>query len=268
MSATSGMPTGANIAHRGASAYAPEHTAEAIERALALHADYIELDIRQTCDGRLVNLHDATLQRTTDVEKRFPDRAKLGVERFTLREIKRLDAGAWFGPEFSGQRVLTLEEVCDIIGSRAGLWIETKPSAAYPEMEERLARALTARGWHPSPPERLVVQSFSVESVRKLERFLPDVARVQLLGARDDLSPTVLDGIRSYARGTAPDKSLITSALVEAAHARDLAVYPYTFRGADPATVKAALRRALDAGVDGCITDHPDLLTEVLQARR
>src|SRR4051794_21750522 len=109
------MPSGVNIAHRGASAYAPEHTGAAFEQAIAMAADYLELDIRQTRDGRLINLHDETLRRTTDVEARYPDRAPFRVYDFTLAEIKTLDAGGWFGAEFAGLRLLTLEDIFALI---------------------------------------------------------------------------------------------------------------------------------------------------------
>src|SRR5262245_37828135 len=97
------------IAHRGASAYAPEHTAAAYRLALAQHADYVEQDLAVTKDGVLVCLHDDTLERTTNVEDVFPQRGVMDPETgrrqwlvvdFTLAEIKQLDAGSWFAPQF------------------------------------------------------------------------------------------------------------------------------------------------------------------------
>src|SRR4029453_2445566 len=93
------------IAHRGASAYAPEHTRAAYELAVRQKADFVEQDLAVTRDGALICLHDESLERTTDVEEVFPDRARTdpgtGAKRwmagdFTLAEIKRLDAGSWF----------------------------------------------------------------------------------------------------------------------------------------------------------------------------
>ena len=106
------------IAHRGASAYAPEHTMEAYRLAIEQGADYVEQDLQITKDGVLVCLHDTTLERTTDVEEVFPNRFVVETQRgqqvrhwnvsdFTLAEIKRLDAGSWFDPKFKGSRVLT-----------------------------------------------------------------------------------------------------------------------------------------------------------------
>ena len=96
------------VAHRGASGYAPEHTIAAYTLALEQGADYVEQDLTLTSDGVLVCLHDDTLERTTDVEARFPDRAVVEngpggqpakrwyANDFTLAELKTLDAGSWF----------------------------------------------------------------------------------------------------------------------------------------------------------------------------
>src|SRR5262245_1854174 len=104
------------IAHRGASAYAPEHTIEAYRLAIEQGADFVEQDLQVTKDGALVCLHDLTLERTTNVKEVFPDRSRMDVSEdqpqgsqpmkhwyvadFTLAEIKQLDAGSWFSPKF------------------------------------------------------------------------------------------------------------------------------------------------------------------------
>lgn len=257
------------IAHRGASAYAPENVEAAFTKALAQRADYVETDTRQTRDGHVVLLHDETLARTTDAEERFPDRAPFRVQDFTLAELKTLDFGAWFGTrkEFARQRVMTFDDLLDWAGERIGLWIETKPSEAYPDMEERMAKALTARGGKKAPPERVVLQSFSADSVQKFRRFLPDILRFQLTAARDGMDPAYLDRVKTYAHGIAPNKALVTDESVRAATARGLPVVPWTFRGDDPGAVKAEIRRALDAGVQGVITDNPDQAREAVRAK-
>src|SRR5437870_4846146 len=94
------------IAHRGASGYAPEHTLAAYRLAIAQGADFVEPDLQITKDGVLVCLHDATLERTTDVRRVFPDRARVVNDRktwpvvdFTMEEVQRLDAGSWMNPK-------------------------------------------------------------------------------------------------------------------------------------------------------------------------
>jgi glycerophosphoryl diester phosphodiesterase len=111
-------------AHRGASAAAPENTLLALEAALAAGADVAEVDLRMTRDGHLVLMHDRSVDRTTDGRGR--------VSELTLAEIRRLDAGAWFKPEFAGVRVPTLEEALRWSAGRLGFLLELK---IYPERQ-------------------------------------------------------------------------------------------------------------------------------------
>ena len=130
------------IAHRGASAYAPEHSADAYRLAIAQGADFVEQDLAVTKDGVLVSIHDLTLERTTDVEEVFPTRfveEKTGdkmvrrwyVHDFTLAEIKQLDAGSWMDQKFAGTRILTFQEAIDLVRGKAGLYPELKDPEFY-----------------------------------------------------------------------------------------------------------------------------------------
>ena len=109
------LPTRGVAAHRGASVTHPENTIPAIEEAVRLGAHQIEIDVRLTSDDRLVLLHDATLDRTTDVATVFPDRENRNVETYKFEEVRRLDAGSWKAQEFAGLPVPTLEEALDVI---------------------------------------------------------------------------------------------------------------------------------------------------------
>ena len=119
------------IAHRGASGYAPEHTVAAYKLAMEQKADFVEPDLAVTKDNVLICMHDDTLERTTNVAEVFPDRVVGGYQTrqpgkhwlgndFTMAEIKRLDAGKWFKPEFAGQRVQTFQETIDLVRARPG----------------------------------------------------------------------------------------------------------------------------------------------------
>src|SRR5262249_41223126 len=124
------------IAHRGASGLAPEHTLAAYKLAMHYKADFVEPDLGVPEDNVLVCLHDETLGRTTNIKEVFPDRAsKVDLRQpgphwlaldFTIAEIKRLDAGKWFKPEFAGQRVPTFLEMIDLVRTHPGTGI-------YPE---------------------------------------------------------------------------------------------------------------------------------------
>jgi glycerophosphoryl diester phosphodiesterase len=100
------------IAHRGAPAVAPEHTIPAYEAAIAAGADALELDVHLSADDQLVVIHDARLERTTD--------GRGLVREYTTRQLKRLDAGGWFGRRFRGQRIQTLSEVLERFGTARG----------------------------------------------------------------------------------------------------------------------------------------------------
>ena len=112
------------IAHRGASAYAPENTLAAIDKAADLGFRWVENDVQRTKDGQLVVVHDDSLNRTTDVEEVFPDRAPWKVKDFTAAEIARLDAGSWFSPRFAGARVPTLKQYMNRVSTQSP---ETRP---------------------------------------------------------------------------------------------------------------------------------------------
>ena len=128
------------IAHRGASAYAPEHSIDSYTLAMKQGADFVEQDLAVTKDRVLVSIHDLTLERTTDVEEVFPDRfveVKAGttvmrhwyVNDFTLAEIKRLDAGIYMDKKFAGTRILTFQEAIDLVkgAGKPGVGLYTTP---------------------------------------------------------------------------------------------------------------------------------------------
>jgi len=94
--AQTGSRSTLSIAHRGARAFAPENTLEAIDKAAAIGADMVEVDVQLTADGQLVVVHDDTLERCSNVAQVFPGRQRDLVAAFTLDEIVRLDAGSWF----------------------------------------------------------------------------------------------------------------------------------------------------------------------------
>ena len=277
-----------NIAHRGASAYAPEHTLPAYLLALEMGADYVEQDLQLTRDGVLICMHDTTLDRTTNVEELFPDRAteveRRGVQRqvwrvadFTLDEIKTLDAGSWFGQEFADTRVPTFQEAIDLVKGQAGIYPETKAPEEYQAlghtMEEELARVLAANGLDTPAGQRdtpIYVQSFSPASLKRMYALTGDTYKlVQLVGgdqAATLLTDDGLRGVAEYADGIGPSVQLIADDSSRAATARGLGleVHPYTVRASrlpDGFSDAGAYMRHLfdDLGATGVFTDNPDL---------
>lgn len=272
------------VAHRGASAYAPEHTIAAYQLALRQGADFVEQDLAVTKDGVLVCIHDLTLERTTDVETVFPDRfvedktaaapaRRWIVGDFTLAEIKRLDAGAWFDPRFAGARIPTFQEAIDVVRGTAGLYPELKDPAFYRSRgvspERMLAAALERNRLLADPKTPVIVQSFDEATIKLLQEQLPNVPRVWLVeadGAGRLDSAEKLRGIAGWATGLGPNKAIVRQRpeVVTWAHAAGLTVTPWTFRqstttDAGFTSVKDEMAKFLyEFGVDAVFTDNPD----------
>ena len=248
-----------NYAHRGASGYAPENTLAAFELAARMGAHAVELDVRRSLDGELIVMHDPTPARTTDVARVFPDRAGQPVESFTLAELRQLDAGAWFGPGFAGERVPTLAETMDLLaGYGLGLLLEAKDPARYPGLAGQIAHALRTvqpRWLRTAVAGRLTVESFDWDFVRELRAVLPRVS-VGLLGAPE---PAALAGLAGFADQINPAESDVTAEYVEAVHQYGMAVNVWTVD--EP----AALARVVAAGVDGVISNRPDRVAAVVR---
>ena len=124
------------IAHRGSSGVAPENTTAAVRAAIKQRADFVEIDVQRSKDGKLVNFHDCTLQRTTDVEERFPGRPSYRVSDFTWAELRTLDAGSWFHEKFAGEPIITVSDVIQQVDGRIGLLAEISPCSQYEGLVE------------------------------------------------------------------------------------------------------------------------------------
>jgi glycerophosphoryl diester phosphodiesterase len=270
-----------SIAHRGASAYAPEHTLAAYTLAIAQRADFVEQDLAVTKDGVLICLHDDSLERTTNVEEVFPDRGVLNPATqtrqwfavdFTLDEIRQLDAGRWFHPRFAGERVPTWTEAVETVGTAAGLYPELKSPALYRDrgidMERLLVESLGSLGLGKRAERSLILQSFDDLVLRQLAVDVPAIPRVFLIEVRDGmrwLSRAGLNEISQFATGIGPSKTLLDGRpdIVNAAHDAGLTVTPYTFTSRAPGRipdVRQEMRYYLqDLGVDALFTDNPDL---------
>ena len=249
------------VAHRGASGLAPENTVAAFQAAVDLQADLIEIDLHLTSDGELVILHDPSLDRTA----RGPaEDCTGGIDTRTLAQVVTCDAGTWFNeahpdradPAFVDERIPSLDDVLDRFGTDVRWYIETKKLLAGEGMEEALIESLEKAGFTAGAAvsRQLVIQSFDVESVRRVGELRPDLTVSQLLYLGEVADDDRLDEIASYAVGIGPNWVDVDERLIAAAHERCLTVIPYTVD--DP----AEMARLLDLGVDGIITNRPDLL--------
>ncbi len=266
-----------NIAHRGASGDAPEHTLAAYELALKYGADFVEPDLQLTKDGVLVCLHDTTLERTTNVEEVFPDRATerngkktWPVAEFTLAEIQKLDAGVWKGKQFAGQKVPTFQQMIDAVRGKAGIIPETKSPEVYGKlglnMEKAVAEILKANkldtpGADPKTP--VVIQSFSAASLKALRTDHGCKLPLVFLFTADQ-SADQLKAMKEYADGIAPSKAVVLArpGIVADAHELGMSVTVWTCRRGSTGKftdVKAEMTHLVkELKVDAVFTDNPD----------
>jgi len=234
------------IGHRGASGHAPENTLAAFSRAVELGARFIETDLQLSRDSRLVAMHDDTLDRTTN--GRGP------VNRLTLAELRELDAGSWFGPQFAGERIPTLEEILQFARETdVVFYLEIKSSSGAWGMEHTVVGALREA----QEVVRPVVLSFDATTLAAVRRIEPTLMTGFLF--QWPLEDAVERAIRVGARQLAPHGDQVTPELVTAARRNNLQVVTWTINA------PAQMRALISAGVDGIMTDYPDRLVAVMR---
>ncbi|WP_106766140.1 glycerophosphodiester phosphodiesterase [Paenibacillus faecalis] len=236
-----------NFAHRGASGVCPENTMAAFRKALELGATGIETDVQMTKDGKLVLIHDETLQRTTGVQG--------WVKDYTLEEIRKLDAGSWFSEEFRGERIPTLEELLELTKDRGTIVnIELKIGAVqYPGLEEKVIETIRSFGME----KQIVISSFNHYSLVKCKSIAPEIHTGILY----------IEGLYKaweYGQSVGADalhalKYAVLPEWVEEARACGIVYHPWTVN--EPEEMK----RLIAAKVAGIITDYPDMLNELLR---
>ncbi|PFH73532.1 glycerophosphodiester phosphodiesterase [Bacillus cereus] len=248
-----------NIAHRGASAYAPEHTLEAYQLGQQLKGDYIEIDLQMTKDGHLVAMHDETLNRTTN--------GTGFVKDHTLDEIKQLNAGSFFNKkypnlakkEFEDAKVPTLEEIIETFGRNANYYIETKSPDEYPGMEEKLLEIIK----HYEISDKVIIQSFSEESLRKIHSLNDNIPLVQLLSYKKavQLTDSEIEKYKTYCIGLGMNYKYIDAVYAKKIKKHGLEVHPFTVDN------EKDMEKLLKWGVDGMFTNYPDRLHSVLDLK-
>ncbi|MBK7215768.1 MAG: glycerophosphodiester phosphodiesterase [Candidatus Promineofilum sp.] len=251
------------IAHQGGEGLRPSNTLIAFENAVALGVDVLEMDVHSTSDSALVLIHDDTVDRTTDGTGRVND--------FALAELQQLDAGEYWTADdgattpYRGQgvRIPTLDEVLTAF-PQMKFNIEIKQ--VEPSIASSLCEALRAHDL----TDRALIASFHPTAMNEFRAACPEVATSMV---EDEIRPffilnTIFLGALYNPPGAAfqvPEYSgslhVLTPRFVRGAHGNNVAVHPWTID--DPAD----MARFLDMGVDGIITDRPDLMIELLRSR-
>lgn len=234
------------IAHRGASAAAPENTLAAFRRARDEGATWIECDVKLTADGRPVVFHDDTLDRTTDGQGPMADAP--------LSMVGALDAGGWFSPDFLGEPVPTLEETLDLLADLGmGANLEIKPC---PGRERETAEATVAvlRAYGGAVP--VLLSSFSEPALAAAREAAPDVPRGLLVEALPEDWQARARALECVALHV--DAAPLTADQVAAMRDAGYKVVVWTVNGESEA------RRLSDWGVDALITDAPQRIAGAL----
>ncbi|WP_066059993.1 glycerophosphodiester phosphodiesterase [Robertmurraya korlensis] len=233
-----------NVAHRGATGYAPENTVAAFDLAVDMKADYIEIDVQRSKDGELVLIHDTTVDRTTNGTGKVGD--------LTFEQLRSLDAGSWKGEQYVGEPIPTFDEILDRYRGKVGILIELKAPELYPGIEEQVAEALTERNLDKPQNEKIIIQSFNFESMKKTNELLPQVPIGVLTSNRAHTTPEALQEFSTYADWFNPSYGIVTEELVKNVHSLGMKIGSWTVRS------QAAGDFLLDMKVDAIITDYPD----------
>jgi glycerophosphoryl diester phosphodiesterase len=233
-----------NVAHRGAAGYAPENTIAAFDKAVEMKADYIEIDVQRSKDGELVIIHDTTINRTTD--------GSGNVKDLTFHQLRSFDAGSWMGEEFLGEKIPTFDEILDRYHGKVGILIELKAPELYPGIEEEVAEELKGRNLDKPQNEKIIIQSFNFESMKKINSLLPKVPVGVLTSSIADTTDEALKEFSTYADYFNPSYRIVTKDLVNRVHSLDMKISSWTVRSQEAADF------LLEMDVDAIITDYPD----------
>ena len=235
------------IAHRGASAHAPENTLAAFELAAQQGADAIELDAKLSADGHAIVIHDETVDRTTDGHGR--------ATKMTLAALRELDAGGFFSERFRGERIPTLNEVFEAVGKKVLINVELTNYAT--PCDDLVPKVVDLVKKH-SLERRVLFSSFFPHNLRIACRLLPEVSRGLLAWAGWMGAWARTFGWRGPYQALHPYVTDLSAALVQCVHAKERTVNVWTINN------EKSLQRMLDFGVDGIFSDDPLLVCRAL----
>jgi glycerophosphoryl diester phosphodiesterase len=239
------------IAHRGASADTPENTLAALRAAAAASARWVEFDVKLSRDGHCILMHDDLLNRTTN--------GRGEVAHYDLDELRRLDAGGWFGRRFRGEPVPTLQEalaLCVELDLDINLEIKPCPGRQH-ETAIRVVEALQ-REWPASRPWPLI-SSFAIASLEEVRKLAPEMPRGLLIGRPTRRALGMLDRLECSTLHC--DAKHASAELVRHLTRSGRPLLCYTVNDASRAL------RLLEMGVRAVFTDRPQLIAEAIAAR-
>lgn len=238
------------IAHRGASGVFPENTRLAVEKAIQAGADMIELDCQLTSDGHVVIFHDEYLDRIAGVAGT--------VKKLTLAQLKNLDLGGWRNSAFKGERILTVEEVVEIVGGRADLCLEIKQFVGSPPgIELKLLFILSHYGYL----DRTILSSFDYSCLRRVRELAPEAGVGLIFGAGSEDDP-FLTAQQLGAASLHVQKELATPQFIARTRDLELMAVVWTVNEVEE------MEQFISLGVDGIMTDFPERFASTRVGKR
>jgi glycerophosphoryl diester phosphodiesterase len=236
------------IAHRGFSGAAPENTLAAVRAAVKVGADMVEIDVTLTSDGKIVVIHDETVDRTTNGSGKVSD--------FSLAELQQLDAGAWFAPRFAGERIPTLDAVLDEVEGRILLNVEIKSEAVVRGIVTKVASAIQRQGMI----DQVVVSSFSPKALREVHSEAPKIRTAVLYNTKFHKGQDAVEIVTDLGASVFNIKrQRLTKKMQRRCQNLEIPIGIYTVN--DP----RRMRRLVKKGINAIFTDHPDRLLEILE---
>ena len=240
-----------NVAHRGASSYAPENTFAAYDKALAMGVNHVELDVQLTRDEQIVVIHDDTVDRTTDGQGRVAD--------FTLAELRALDAGGWFSAEYEGERIRSFGETLEHYKGRLHFHVEIKQREIAGGLARRTIDMVRGYGLTDS----VTITSFRKEWLEEAAAYDSELPKGWLVPMGNvPWDDSIIE--QSKKLGLAqicPRADLTTPQLVDRLHAEGFVVRCHGLFNED------LMRHAVDVGADGATANFPDKTAEYLRAK-
>ena len=246
------------VAHRGYSGRYPENTASAFDAAIRAGADMIELDVCLTKDRVPVVIHDHNLERTTNGHGL--------VSELTISELKKLDAGSWFSPEFNGESIPTLEETLLQIRGKISVNIEIKPETfesdgPFDAIEKQICIMVEKLGMN----ESVLISSFEHSFFPKINLWNvkdndQSPLRIAPLLEKEFSEENVLKLCKnSEAYSFHPDERFLTPSLIEILKANHFRIIAYTINN------EKRIEQLIQWGITGVITDEPEIMWKVLR---
>lgn len=227
------------IAHRGATGKAPENTIASIQQAITDGTDWVEIDVQETRDGKVIVIHDSDFMKLAGVNKKIWD--------ITYDETKAIDVGSWFAKEFASERTPTLEEVLLLAKGQAKVLIELKYYGHTDKLEQRVADIAEQTGM----TKDVAIMSLKLDGIQKFHSIRPQWETGLLTSkAIGKLSAMKMDFM-------AINMAAAKSAFIRSIHNEKMDVYVWTVNE------QIAMFRMMSLGVDGIITDEPELAVSV-----